>query len=67
MGFSRQEYRSGLPGPPPGDLPDIEIESTSPVATGLQADSLLLSYQGSLEVPQMSANDRVREVLLFPS
>ena len=22
MGFSRQEYWSGLPGPPPGDLPD---------------------------------------------
>ena len=21
MGFSRQEYWSGLPGPPPGDLP----------------------------------------------
>ena len=29
MGFSRQEYRSGLPGLPPGDLPDpgIELES----------------------------------------
>ena len=23
MGFSRQEYRSGLPCPPPGDLPDL--------------------------------------------
>ena len=30
MEFSRQEYWSGLPGPPPGDLPDPEIESTSP-------------------------------------
>ena len=26
MGFSRQEYLSGLPGPPPGDLPDPGIE-----------------------------------------
>ena len=26
MGFSRQEYWSGFPGPPPGDLPDPEIE-----------------------------------------
>ena len=26
MGFSRQEYWSGLPFPPPGDLPDPEIE-----------------------------------------
>ena len=29
MGFSRQEYWSGLPCPLPGDLPDPEIESTS--------------------------------------
>ena len=29
MGFSRQEYRSGLPCPPPGDLPDPGIEPTS--------------------------------------
>ena len=26
MGFSRQAYWSGLPCPPPGDLPDPEIE-----------------------------------------
>ena len=26
MGFSRQEYWSGLPFPTPGDLPDPEIE-----------------------------------------
>ena len=26
MGFSRQEYRSGLPLPPPGDLPDAGIK-----------------------------------------
>ena len=26
MGFSRQEYWSGLPGPPPGGLPDPGIE-----------------------------------------
>ena len=37
MGFSRQEYWSGLPCPPPGDLPDPEIELRSPA---LQADSL---------------------------
>ena len=28
MGFSRQEYWSGLPYPPPGDLPNPGIEST---------------------------------------
>ena len=29
MGFSRQEYWSGLSFPPPGDLPDPGIEPTS--------------------------------------
>ena len=38
MGFSRQEYWSGLPFPSPGDLPDSEIEPRSPA---WQADSLL--------------------------
>ena len=29
MGFSRQEYWSGLPCPPPGDLPNLGIEPSS--------------------------------------
>ena len=37
MGFSRQEYSSGLPFPSPGDLSNPGIEPGSPV---LQADSL---------------------------
>ena len=37
MGFSRQEYCSGLPCPSPGDLPHLGIESRSPA---LQVDSL---------------------------
>ena len=31
IGFSRQEYWSGLPFPSPGDLPDPGIKPTSPV------------------------------------
>ena len=38
MGFSRQEYWSGLPFPSPGHLPDPGIKPMSPA---LQADSLL--------------------------
>ena len=34
MGFSRQEYCSGLPRPLPGDLPSPGIEATSPVSAG---------------------------------
>ena len=30
MGFSRQEYWSGLPSPSPGDLPNTGIEPGSP-------------------------------------
>ena len=47
MGFSRQEYWSGLPCPPPGDLPDPGVKPMSPVSPALQADSLPLSHQGS--------------------
>ena len=35
MGFSRQEYWSGLPFPPPGDLPDPGIEPKSSMAAAL--------------------------------
>ena len=37
MGFSRQEYWSGLPFPSPGDLPHPGIEPRSPA---FQADAL---------------------------
>ena len=37
MGFSRQEYQSGLPFPSPGDLPDPGIE---PGVPALEADAL---------------------------
>ena len=35
MGFSRQEYWSGLPFPSPGDLPDPETEPTSLMSPAL--------------------------------
>ena len=35
MGFPRQEYWSGLPCPPPGDLPNSGIETASPMALAL--------------------------------
>jgi len=37
MGFSRQEYCSGLPFPSPGDLPNPGIK---PRSLALQADAL---------------------------
>ena len=35
MGFSRQEYWSGLPFPSPGDLPHPEIQPVAPVSPAL--------------------------------
>ena len=43
MGFSRQEYWSGVPCPSPAALPDPGIEHRSPT---LQADSLLFELPG---------------------
>ena len=59
MGFSRQEYWSGLPFFSPGDLPDPEIEPRSPT---LQADVLPSE-------PPWNANNNVTYVVdgcIFP-
>ena len=49
MEFSRQEYWSGLPFLPPGELPDSGIypePPKSPASLALQAAALLLSHKG---------------------
>jgi len=52
-GFSRQEYWSGLPCPPPGDLPNpgikprsatLQVDSSPAKLPGKPIDSLSLSY-----------------------
>ena len=50
MRFPRQEYWSGLPFSPPGDLPSSGLESRSPT---LQADGLLTELCGN---PPWSSN-----------
>ena len=47
LGFSRQEYWSGLPFPSPGELPNPGIEPRSPT---LQADALLSEPPGKSKV-----------------
>ena len=56
MGFSRQEYWSGLPFPSAGDLPNPGIEPGSPA---LQADALSSEPPGNLIVSK-----RIRNVVL---
>ena len=70
MGFSRQEYWSGLPLPSPGDLPDPGIEPQPPA---LQADSLLTELlwkptqrKNSLRSPLWKNSLRFYEMLLIP-
>ena len=62
MEFSTQEYWSGLPFPPSGDLPDPGIE---PVSPALPAGSLLLSHwESSLAQKEaLFGNRAVAEVL----
>ena len=47
MGFSRQEYWSGLPWFPPRDFPNPKIAPASPIVSLSQVNSLLLSHQRS--------------------
>ena len=53
MEFSRQEYRSGLSFPSPGDLPNPGIEPWSPA---LQADSLPCEPPGKLDPLKVASN-----------
>ena len=47
MGFSRQEYWSGLPRPPADDLHNPGMKPTSAMFPAVQASSLPLSHQGN--------------------
>ena len=65
MGFSRQEYWSGLPCPPPEDLPGPGIEPTSLKSLHWQAGSLPLAPSGTRSfIPQKPTN--IIDDLLHP-
>ena len=63
MGFSKQEYWSGLPFPSPGDLPDPGIELGSPE---LQADTLTSEPPGKPHVHWGHSKKGPDLGLLFP-
>ena len=62
LGFSRQEYWSGLPFPSPGDLPNQGIEPGSPV---LQADALPSEPPGKshMNIYRMSDSTEIQVAL----
>ena len=69
MGFSRQEYWSGLPCPPPGHLPDPGIEPVSLMSPALAGEFFTTStaweapgkvQERSIQIPPNPAQDGVR-------
>ena len=60
MGFSRQEYWSGLPFPSPGDLPNPGIERGSPT---LEADALTSEPPGKqkLDTEETSKQKKLKQ------
>ena len=67
MGFSRREYSSGLPCPPPGDLPNLGIK---PRSSALQVDSLPsepLRKPKSTGVSSLSLHQRILQADSLPA
>ena len=62
MGFSRQEYQSGLPFLSPGDLPDAGIKSRS---SAFQVDSLLTKPSGKPRNRILLNHLKRNEIMLF--
>ena len=64
VGFSGQEYRSGLSFPSPEDLPDPGIEPRSPT---LQADTLLSEPPGTSICKSIYKKVKCKEVKKYPA
>ena len=62
MGFSRQEYWSGLPFPSPGDLPDPGIEPRFPA---LEADTLTSEQGFVFRVAQILGDTHFASLPMF--
>ena len=58
MGFSRQEYWSGLPFPPPEDLPDPGIEPRSLMSSAL-AGGFFFTTSTTWEALQIRCTEEV--------
>ena len=66
VGFHRQEYWSGLPFAPPGDLPDSGTEHMSSVSPALQADSLMLEPTDDLRQYSVAVKSTFLELGKIP-
>ena len=57
MGFSRQEYWSGLPGPPPGDLPNPGVKPASLTSPALAAGFFTTRATCPFRAPPFTGRD----------
>ena len=65
MGFPRQEYWSGLPFPPPGDLPDPGIEPVSLASSALAGGVLTTEPPGKPGLPIIPAYKHYRQIEVY--
>ena len=64
MGFPRQEYWSGLPFPPPGDLPDPEMEHASPTSPALAGRVFTTAPPGKLCL-MLATSEHIQVICIF--
>ena len=62
MGYSRQEFWSGLPFPSPKDLPDPGVE---PMLPALQVDSLTYALPRKPFLADINNNTRTQVISLY--
>ena len=65
LGFSKQEYWSGLPCPPPGDHPDLGVKLASLLSSALAGGFFTTRATGKPWVPHK--NRQEKEVVINPS
>ena len=59
MGFSRQEYWSGLPCPPPEDLPDSRIKPVSLISPALAGGFFTASERTPITLESREAGEQI--------
>ena len=62
MGFSRQEYWSGLPLPTPEDIPDPGIKPTSPATPALEGGFFTTGPPGKSRGHLLTVSERMKQL-----
>ena len=65
MGFSRQDYSSGLPCPPPGDLPNPGMKPVSLMSPALTGGFFTTSTTWKLKCPIIREEAKLQSDAMF--